>query len=133
MPRVIEGSLKTSRKELSSMSIQKIPLQERFERIRMGYAADPEFITSAIHSMATCPVLSYLSAFDAEKERLQEIFEGVTEQTTYQEAALHIQKMLLSPESKTLANEAAELLAVPLRNCYQRRKEAYGSHAEDAP
>lgn len=115
------------------MNIQRIPLQERIKRISMGYAADPEFITSAIQSMATCPVLSYLSAFEAEKERLQEILEGVTEETTYQETAVHIQKMLLSPELKTLANEAVELLAVPLRNCYQRRKEAYGSHAEDTP
>ena len=115
------------------MSIQKISLHERLERISMGYAADPEFITSAIHSMAKCLVLSYLSAFETEKERLQEILEGVTEETTYQEVAVHIQKMFLSPESKTLANEAAELLAVPLRNCYQRRKEAYGSHAEDTP
>lgn len=133
MPGVIEGSLKTNKKELTSMSIQKIPLHERIKRISMGYAADPEFITSAIQSMATCPVLSYLSAFEAEKERLQGILEGVTEETTYQESALHIQKMLLSPKSKTLANEAAELLAVPLRNCYQRRKEAYGSHAKDTP
>ena len=115
------------------MSIQKIPLQERLERISMGYAADPEFITSAIQSMATCPVLSYLSAFKAEKERLQEILEGVTEKTTYQEATKHIQRLFLSPERRSLANEATELLAAPLKTCYLRRKEAYGSHAENTP
>lgn len=107
------------------MPVTRISLSTRLERVNNGLASDPQFLYSAVHRMAKTPLCFYMAEFPEEYLRLLEILGDVNPKITYQEAAYRIWKMLPYGKEKE-AGEAEELLSLPIRACYEKRKGAYG-------
>jgi len=116
------------------MNIQRIPLDRELAHLRRGNPAHPEYNACAIRHMATTPIVTYLRDYAAECVYLMSLL-GIPrdreDQLTYQEAATCIDRLWERPETKNLAEEAVEILALPLLDCYERRKNAYGSSTEN--
>ena len=109
------------------MTFQKLPLSTRLNNINTGYAAHPEYVPSAIQNMAETPLRIYLNNFDESRIRLSRLLQLTPqeEQTlTYRDTARRI--AILRKTWPDIAAAAAEILAAPLRKCYQERKDAYG-------
>lgn len=118
------------------MGVNKIPLNVRLERIKRGYAGDPDFVAHAMQTMADISVKDYLKAFPEERKRLLELLgisEAIGEKMTYQEITWYIRRIRMLREKWEDMNEAVDILAMPLRKCYEERKDAYGKSATDTP
>lgn len=110
------------------MKVQQISLNERIRRIKTGYASDPEFIISAIKSLANIKVIVFLNEFADEMMSLRKILdiaESEVKEITYKEVAERIYKIRLIPHRKLEADEAVWILSLPLRKCYEERKSVY--------
>ena len=117
------------------MTFQKTPLDQQLAQLRSGHPAHPEFNASAVRSMADTPIITYLHDYTAECARLMSLLDIPPEQEarlTYQEAAVCIAKLWERSEKKQAADEAIGILALPILNCYERRKIAYGSSTENS-
>lgn len=111
------------------MNIQKLPLAERFERMANGCVAHPEYIASAIQTMAHIPISTYLRDFELERARLMELIKpwGAADNMTYQEISAFLRDLRHTPYVGTaIAEEADELMAAPLLNCFKMRRDDYG-------
>lgn len=109
------------------MPIQKLPLSQRLNNIKTGYVAHPEFVSHSIQTMAETPLRIYLHAFEEQRIRLFRLLQLTPkeqETMTYREAARRI--AILRETWPDIAAVAAEILAAPLRKCYDERKNAYG-------
>lgn len=110
------------------MKVNKIPLEQRLTRIKEGYPSDPDFIVSAIKSMANIPIRVYLNSFETERIRLRQIL-NITEEEekemTYKDVAIRIEKRRKDRE------EAVRILAAPAKRCYEERSYAYGNGTEN--
>lgn len=110
------------------MKVNKIPLEQRLTRIKEGYPGDPDFIVSAIKSMANIPIRVYLNSFEKERIRLRQIL-NITEEEekemTYKDVAIRIKKRRKDRE------EAVRILAAPVKRCYEERNYAYGNGTEN--
>lgn len=126
------------------MKVNQISLKERISRISSGYPSDPDFVVSAIESMAQIPLYTYLNGFDKQRDRLRLLLgirKGKEKEATYQDAAYRIYLMYLLPEAfqrktgilespaelQKMAHEAVDILALPLQKCYEERKLRYGT------
>lgn len=113
----------------------RIPLEERFQRLESGYPSDPDYILCALKKMAQTPICIYLSGLDGTLETLIKLL-GVSHEDaatmTYRDAAAHIVRLRIVSSTKGLADEAAELLALPLYNSYEERKELYAPIQTDS-
>lgn len=110
------------------MSIQRLPLAERLQRIENGYPAHLEYNACAIQAMAHTPIVTYLHDFELERVRLMELLKpwGATDQMSYQETAAFVRDLRRALGGAQIAAEVAEHLAAPLLHCYRERKGAYG-------
>lgn len=109
------------------MLIQKRPLSQQLNNLKTGCMAHPEYVHSAIQTMAETPLRIYLNNFDESRIRLSRLLQLTPqeEQTlTYRDTARRI--AILRKTWPDIAAAAAEILAAPLRKCYQERKDAYG-------
>lgn len=116
------------------MEVNKIPLNVRLERIKTGYAGDPAFVTHAIQSMADISLRDYLGVFPEERKRLTELLgmsKKAGEKLTYREAAWYIRRIRMLRGMEEKMNEAADILAMPLRRCYEERRAVYGTNTTD--
>lgn len=94
-----------------------------------GCVAHPEHIASAIQTMAHIPISTYLRDFELERARLMELIKpwGATDNMAYQETAAFLRDLRHTPYVGTaIAEEAAELMAAPLLNCFKMRRDDYG-------
>ncbi len=116
------------------MNIQRIPLDRQLTQLRHGNPAHPEYNACAIRHMSATPIILYLRDCAAECVYLMSLL-GIPrdqeDRLTYQEAAVYIDKLWEQPETKHLASESIEILALPLMDCYEKRKNAYGNSAEN--
>ncbi len=118
------------------MVVEKIPLQVRLQRIKSGYAGDPAFVPHAIQTMANIPIKVYLGASPKAYEEIRDIFlisEDEGENMTYQELAWIIREAKFIPGGKARVERALDLLAQPLRRCYEERRECYGKGTTNTP
>ena len=107
--------------------MERIPLSERFSRLKSGYPAFPEFVPCAIRAMAEIPLSDYLHAFPDKLERLQEILGLAPEETAqmpYREAAKRIDRLWRVQRNRALLGEALDAMASPIRKCYKDRSQA---------
>lgn len=111
------------------MNIQKLPLAQRLERMANGCVAHPEYIASAIQTMANIPIAAYLHDFELERVRVMELIGpwGATDNMTYQEIAAFVRDLRRTPDGAQIAAEVADHLAAPLLRCYRERMKNYGS------
>jgi len=116
------------------MRIQKIPLDQQLAKLRNGSPAHPEFNACAVRNMANIHAMAYLRDYGAEFVDLTFLLHipaDQEERITYGEVATIVSKLWEQTETRVTAAEAMELLALPLLNCYERRKGAYGSSTEN--
>lgn len=114
------------------MSVNRIALETRLDRIKKGYAGDPAFVPCVINKMADMPLAVFMATAPAEREQLRELLEITEEKEnvmTYRETALYLCQMLSRHDSRTIT--AVNLLAAPVLKCYEERKCAYGKSNED--
>lgn len=124
------------------MKVNQISLEQRLWRLKRGAVSDPEFIVSAVNSMAQIPMHVYLSGFEKEWKRLRllvGIRMGREKEATYREVAFRIHQMYYQPEIfkkntgsldpvgtiENMADEAVGILVLPLRRCCEERKRTY--------
>ena len=108
--------------------MNRIPLKERLGNIERGYAADPEYNSRTIQTFAATPFCEYMAAYEEENERLREILSLSEEEEaklTYREIACEIDRLYRKPQHRQEAYEALELLTLPFRHCYEKRRECY--------
>ena len=111
------------------MNIKRLPLAERFERMANGRVAHPEYNASAIQAMAHTLIAVYLHDFEPERARVMELIGpwGATDNMTYQEISAFVRDLRHTPYvGAAIAEEAAELMAAPLLNCFKMRRDDYG-------
>ena len=116
------------------MAVDKIPLVVRLDRIRKGYAGDPAFVPCAIQTMADTLLSTYMASFPAEWEQLRNLLNIAEEEEntlTYGQTAARINKLLYKREAWGEIVEAINLLAMPVRKCYEERKHAYGRNSQN--
>lgn len=117
------------------MTVNKIPLNIRLERLKKGYASDPAFVTHAIQSMADIPLRYYLGAFPEERKRLMDLM-GISKKAgeimTYREAAWYVSRIRMMKGMQERMNEAVNILALPLRRYYEERRAVYGTNTPNA-
>ncbi len=106
------------------MSVAKIRLGKRLERIKEGYASDIAFYFAAIRAWMNAPIVSYLGNYDKERKRLYELM-AISPQKgnelLYWEVAVAVSIMWKSAENKASAVEMMNILALPFRRCYDER------------
>ena len=109
------------------MDIQKLPLTTRLNNLKSGYAAHPEYVAHSIQTMAETPMQIYFHASRRSQlqiSRLLHLTAQEAETLTYQEIACRI--AALRKIHPVMAYKTVEIIAEPLRKCYQERKDAYG-------
>lgn len=110
------------------MRMNRISLEKRLGNIEQGYAADPEFNSRTIQSLASIPICDYMAEFEEENERIKEIL-GLSQEEearmTYRDIACEIDTLYKKSQDRQEAYEALELLTLPFRHCYEERKECY--------
>ena len=110
------------------MAVNQIPLADRLDRIRRGYAGDPAFVPCAIQIMADTLLSTYMASFPAEWEQLRNLLGIAKEEEnalTYAQTAARINKLFYKREAWGEIAEAINLLAMPVQKCYEERKWAY--------
>ena len=108
--------------------INRIPLNERLNNIRSGYAGDKDYNTEAIIQFAGIPIAEYLSAFPDEYGRLLRslrIREADARHMTYQDVAKRIDEYYQQKENHDRAWDAMETLAKPFNRCFEERNQYY--------
>ena len=118
------------------MKGQKSLLKVRIDRIRKGYASDPDFVIHAIGSMAKIPFCDYMTTFEEEKDRVLELLslflsEEEEAKITYQDVARRIGERMsptATEQEKANAIEAMKLLVLPFQRYYaeKERNRNYG-------
>ena len=116
------------------MAVNQIPLADRLDRIRRGYASDPAFVPCAIQTVTDTLLSTYMARFPAEWEQLRDLLEITEEEEntlTYGHAAVRINELSYKKEAWEEIAEAINLLAMPVRKCYEERKWAYGRKSKN--
>lgn len=104
------------------MKLTRIPLKERLERIRSGYAGDEKYDMAVIIRFANIPIADYLAAFPLGYEELLyclQIGEEEARHMTYQDVARRVEKCYDSEENMHRAAKALEILAMPFNRCHE--------------
>lgn len=110
------------------MEVNKIPLEERLERLKKGYASDPEYNVSLLRKFAGIPLGKYMKGFlgNTGLTRLSIVLRITREEAaglTYGRAAAMAGRLEKGSQQR---RAAAEILAAPFFRCYEARKENYG-------
>lgn len=98
------------------MTIQKLPLAERLERIKNGLSPYPGIAIEAVRAMAQIPITTYLQDFDEELSQLPCLLNVPaykSDKMTYEQAATAIYLRRLAVGSTQHVCRAAEMLAAP--------------------
>lgn len=109
------------------MSIKKLPLAERLDRLGRDEPAYPEWAEAITRRVANTPITSYMASCAAELDQLGALLELPQERVggmTYADVAAHISRWYTSyspdtPQRHLAAVQAAELLAAPLLREYE--------------
>ncbi len=108
------------------MKIQKIPLQERLDRLNEYRPAHPEFIPTVIRSFANQHIGAYISGFVgavAELEKLSELLNIPLERLrcmSYGELAAKIDRLVHAPEpERSRGHKAVQILAAPMEAFFE--------------
>lgn len=110
------------------MKLTRIPLKERLERIRSGYAGDEKYDISVIIRFANIPIADYLGAFPEEYGMLLRCLRIRPEDAshmTYRDVAKRVEEYYDSGEDMRRAVRALEILAMPFNRCYEERRRQY--------
>lgn len=115
------------------MKINKIPLNERLERLKNGYASDPEYNVSLLRKFAGIPLKEYLEGFLGKTglTRLSIVLRLTREETaelTYGKAAAMAGRMEKGSQQRCAV---AEILAAPFLRCYEAGKENYERNKQE--
>lgn len=118
------------------MQLERIPLETRIEKLKNGYAAHPEYIACCIKNMADAPISAYLYQFEDEKDKLALMLRMDTEALdtmTYKEVAYLIYERLLQSVDADILSKAADLLAAPIKHCFNERCHRYANFKQNPP
>jgi len=115
------------------MKIQKIPLQERLDRLNGFYPAHPEYIPTVIRSFSEQPIGAYFSGFegaDAALEKLSELLSIPPERLccmSYGELAAEIDRLVHSSQSEqSRGHRAVQILASPVEAFFEATHQQRG-------
>lgn len=118
------------------MQLERIPLETRIENLKNGYSGHPEYIACCIKNMANAPISAYLYQFDDEKNKLAQMLRIDTEALnamTYKEVAYLIYERLLRSVDADSLSKTADLLAAPIKYCFNERCHLYANFKQNPP
>lgn len=110
------------------MEIAKIPLDVRLQAARNGLVGQPEYLPALVRQWGGTRIKAYFGKCPEELDRLYEILGLAPEDNpTYQEVA----RMVFDLRCTTFGNaaeEAASMLAAPVRSKWEKFRERGGNN-----
>ena len=116
------------------MLIETRPLDDRLADLAAHYHAHPEYCPYVIQQMADTILPAYLSGYPKELARLYElsaITPEIGDTLTVHEAALAIRQLRGGAWKQCLADEAAEILTLPMQAWTDKLREWRKTHGEE--